>query len=279
MRNPKSIIRSPQSYEAELSFLQKQGFRTAPLALILGSGFGSIERECKAVARVDYADIPGWPRPSGLPGHECRLTQGKLWGRDVLVFRGRYHAYEGFAARELALIPQLAHTLGAGTLVVTNAAGGIRAGLKAGSLMAITDHINQMGLNPLVGPQRLPGAARFAPMADAYDAALVKALVKAGKAAGESVATGVYAGVLGPSFETAAEVRALKNLGADAVGMSTVPEVIVARALGMTVCGLSLITNRAGSSDDSHEGTLKQGSDNADRVAAVLKALFGLMPG
>lgn len=247
------------------------------VALILGSGFGGIERQSRATARMDYAEIAGWPRPSGLPGHECRLTQGKLWGRDALVFRGRYHAYEGFAARDLALIPQLAHALGAGTLIVTNAAGGIAPGLKPGSLMAITDHINQMGVNPLVGPQRLPGAARFAPMAGAYDAGLVRALVKAGKAAGETVTKGVYAGVLGPSFETAAEVRALKALGADAVGMSTVPEVIVARALGMKVCGLSLVTNRAGSSDDSHEGTLQQGSDNADRVAAVLKALFGLL--
>lgn len=257
------------------------GLKPVPgsIALVLGSGFGGIERECKAATRVDYADIPGWPRPSGLPGHECRLTQGKLWGRDALVFRGRYHAYEGFAARELARIPQLAHTLGATTIVVTNAAGGIRRDLKAGSLMAITDHVNMMGLNPLVGLQRLPGAKRFAPMAGAYDGALVAALVKAGKAASETVTKGVYAAVLGPSFETAAEVRALKAMGADAVGMSTVPEVIVARALGLTVCGLSLITNRAGSSDDSHEGTLTQGANNADRVAAVLRALFGLLPG
>lgn len=276
MRNPKSAIRNRQSPSGGLGFLRKRGFTGAPVALILGSGFGAIERQCTAAARVDYADIPGWPSPSGLPGHECRLTQGKLWGRDALVFRGRYHAYEGFAARELALIPQLAHALGAGTLIVTNAAGGIRADLKAGSLMAITDHINQMGINPLVGPQRLPGAARFAPMAGAYDTGLVNALVKAGKAARQPVTKGVYAGVLGPSFETAAEVHALKALGADAVGMSTVPEVIVARALGMKVCGLSLITNRAGSSDDSHEGTLRQGTDNADRVAGVLRKLFEL---
>ena len=255
------------------------GLKPAPgsIALILGSGFGDIERQCKAAARVDYADIAGWPRPSGLPGHKCRLTQGKLWGRKVLVFRGRYHAYEGFAPRDLALIPQLAHALGATTVIVTNAAGGIRPGLNAGSLMAITDHVNAMGINPLVGLQRLPGAARFAPMAGAYDPALVSALVKAGKSAGETVAKGVYAAVLGPSFETAAEVRALKAMGADAVGMSTVPEVIVARALGLRVCGLSLITNRAGSSDDSHEGTLKQGTDNAGRVANVLRELFGLL--
>ncbi|MBE7490387.1 MAG: purine-nucleoside phosphorylase [Planctomycetes bacterium] len=276
MPNHKSFSRRSSSTEPALRYLRRRGFTGAPVALILGSGFGGMEGQCKADARINYADIPRWPRPSGLPGHACRLTQGRLWGRDVLVFRGRYHAYEGFAARELALIPQLAHALGAETLIVTNAAGGIRADLKPGSLMAITDHINQMGINPLVGPQRLPGAARFAPLAGAYDPALARALVKAGKAAGESVATGVYAAVLGPSFETAAEVRALKTLGADAVGMSTVPEVIVARALGLRVCGLSLITNRAGSTDDSHEGTLKQGTDNAPRLAAVLRELLGL---
>jgi len=270
MPNPKSKIRNPKS---------PKGLSPVPgsIALVLGSGFGGIEHECKSTARIDYADMPGWPMPTGLPGHECRLTQGVLWGRPVLVFRGRYHAYEGFAPRELALIPQAAHELGATTMIVTNAAGGIRKDLRAGSLMAITDHINQMGLNPLVGPQRLPGARRFAPIAGAYDPALVKALVKAGKRAGEPVATGVYAGVLGPSFETAAEVRALRRIGADAVGMSTVPEVIVARALGLRVCGLSLITNRAGSNDDSHEATLKEGTNNAPKVAKVLLELFKLL--
>jgi len=257
----------------ELSFLRDRGFGAAAptLALILGSGFGAIEAACEPKVRIDYVEIPGLPAPSGLPGHVCRLTQGNLWGANALVFRGRYHGYEGFTARELGLLPRLAQGLGASLLVVTNASGGIRPGLEAGNLLAITDHINLMGLNPLVGLPRISGAARFAPMAGAYDSALVDALVAAAGRAGESMQRGVYAAVLGPSFETAAEVRALAAQGADAVGMSTVPEVIVARALGMSVCGLSLITNRAGSSDDSHDRTLRQGADNAARLGRVLE--------
>jgi inosine/guanosine/xanthosine phosphorylase family protein len=281
MRNQKSPIRNPQSKDLApaLKHLRARGFEPAPaVALILGSGFGEIESACKAAAQADYASIPGLPEPTGLAGHVCRLTQGKLWGRDALVFRGRYHAYEGFAPRELALLPRLAHELGARTIIITNAAGGIRDDLVTGSLMAITDHINLMGLNPLAGRERLPGAARFAPMAGAWDSALRAALVAAGTSVNETVATGVYAAVPGPSFETEAEVRALRAMGADAVGMSTVPEAIVARALGMSVCGLSLITNRAGSFDDSHEHTLRRATNNAPRVARVLAEMFSQLP-
>ncbi|MCB9895831.1 MAG: purine-nucleoside phosphorylase [Planctomycetes bacterium] len=256
---------------AALGYLRERGFGGVRprVALILGSGFGLIEREVLDPVAASYADIPGFPPPAGTSGHQCRLTQGSLWDVPALVFRGRYHAYEGHAPHELALCVQVAHALGADTLVVTNAAGGIREDLQSGSLMAISDHINLMGVNPLIGPTRLEGAKPFPAMGGAYDAALTDALARG------QVARGVYAGVLGPSFETPAEVEMLRRLGADAVGMSTVPEVITARALGMRVCGLSLITNRAGGSDDSHEGTLKAGGDNAARVASVLKSLFG----
>ena len=238
---------------ASLAYLRERGFgEDRPrVALILGSGFGLVEREVRDSVAAAYADIPGFPPPAGTSGHQCRLTQGLLWDVPALVFRGRYHAYEGHAPHELALCVQVASALGADTLVVTNAAGGIRDDLQPGSLMAISDHIN--------------------------DAELTDELLRAADAAAELVARGVYAAVLGPSFETPAEVEMLRRLGADAVGMSTVPEVITARALGMRVCGLSLITNRAGSSDDSHQGTLKSGDDNAPRFAAVLKALFGSM--
>ena len=279
MPNPKSKTRNPElpaDLAAAARFLHARGFspRAGTLAVILGSGFGQIEQACKAVARADYAAIPGLPEPSGLPGHVCRLTQGRMWGQNALVFCGRYHAYEGFSARDLALLPRLAHALGACTMVITNAAGGVRKNLTTGALMAICDHINMMGLNPLAGRHRLPGAARFAPMAGVYDAALLRTMLAAGKAAGEKLRMGVYAGVLGPSFETAAEVRMLRALGADAVGMSTVPEAIVAHALGMRVCGLSLITNRAGSSDDSHEKTLRRATRSAARIADVLSLFF-----
>jgi inosine/guanosine/xanthosine phosphorylase family protein len=259
--------------------LRNAGFgRDRPrVALILGSGFGLIERDATDPVQVRYEDIDGFPVPAGTAGHECRLTEGSLWGVPSLVFRGRFHAYEGHHPRELGFCVQVAEALGCGTLVVTNAAGGIRDDLGAGALMAITDHLNLMGVNPLVGPERLPGAAAFPAMGGAYDAELTDMLVAAGEEAGQSVARGVYAGVLGPSFETPAEVEALRRQGADAVGMSTVPEVIVARALGLRVCGLSLITNVAGGRRDSHEETLKTGADNAPRLAAVLKALFGAL--
>ncbi|MCA8915702.1 MAG: purine-nucleoside phosphorylase [Planctomycetes bacterium] len=264
---------------ASLAYLRDLGFgeNRPRVALILGSGFGPIEREVRDSVAAAYADIPGFPPPAGTSGHLCRLTQGLLWDVPALVFRGRYHAYEGHAPAELALCVQVANALGADTLVVTNAAGGIRDDLQPGSLMAITDHINLMGINPLVGPERLPGAKAFPAMGGAYDDELTDELLRAADVAAEPIARGVYAAVLGPSFETPAEVEMLRRLGADAVGMSTVPEVITARALGMRVCGLSLITNRAGGSDDSHEGTLKSGDDNAPRFAAVLKALFAAM--
>lgn len=241
------------------------------MALILGSGFGLIEREVDDPLDTHYQDIDGFPPPAGTLGHECRLSEGVLWGVPSLVFRGRFHAYEGHDARDLGICVQVAHALGCETLVVTNAAGGIRDDLQPGSLMAITDHVNFMGINPLAGFERMPGAKAFPAMGRAYDAELTELLVKGSE---QSVAIGVYAGVLGPCFETPAEVEALRRLGADAVGMSTVPEVIVARALGMRVCGLSLITNVAGGHEDSHEGTIKAGSDNAPKVAAVLKGLF-----
>jgi len=260
------------NFERAIADLRDIGFgQDRPrVALILGSGFGLIEREVSDPLDIRYDDIDGFPPPAGTAGHECRLTEGTLWGVPTLVFRGRFHAYEGHDARDLGICVQVAHALGCGTLVVTNAAGGIREGLQPGSLMAITDHVNLMGINPLVGFERLPGAKPFPAMGRAYDPELTEMLLQAG----EPLARGVYAGVLGPSFETPAEVQALRSMGADAVGMSTVPEVIVARALDMRVCGLSLITNVAGGNDDTHEGTLKAASNNAPRFAAVLKGLF-----
>lgn len=257
-----------------IAHLKRHGFDGKPaFALILGSGFGGVERALEPSARADYADLPGFPLPAGTGGHVCRVSQGTIWGRNALVFRGRYHAYEGFSPRELAACVCVAHGLGARTLVVTNAAGGIREDLKPGALMAIRDHINLMGVNPLMGREKLPGARAFPAMGQAYDRRLTSALVAAAEQAGERVTPGVYAAVLGPSYETPAEVEFLRRIGADAVGMSTVPEVIAANALGMKVCGLSLITNTAGGSSDSHGQVLKAGTDNAERIASVLQKL------
>ncbi len=262
--------------DAAIASLEKAGFKRgqSETALVLGSGFGAIEERCQSAARIAYEEVPGFARPTGTPGHVCRLTQGKFCGRNVLVFRGRYHAYEGFQPRELVFPVRVAHALGVNTLVATNAAGGIRADLLPGALMAISDHINLQGVNPLVGRQRMSGAAPFAPMAGAYDGVLLEKLLAAGKTCGENMTRGVYAAVLGPSFETEAEVRMLKGFGADAVGMSTVPEVICASALGMRVCAFSLITNRAGSRDESHTANLAKGEQTVARIQRVLEALL-----
>ena len=263
--------------DAAIASLEKAGFKRglASHALVLGSGFGGIEERCESKARIAYEDVPGFARPTGTPGHVCRLTQGKLFGKPMLVFRGRYHAYEGFGPRELVFPVRVAHALGVDTLIATNAAGGIRADLAPGVLMAISDHINLLGVNPLVGRQRMSGATPFAPMAGAYDSTWLEKLIAAGKKSGEAMRPGEYAATLGPSFETEAEVRMLKGLGADAVGMSTVPEVICARALGMKVCAFSLITNRAGSRDESHSANLAKGEQVVTRIANVLEALLG----
>jgi inosine/guanosine/xanthosine phosphorylase family protein len=262
--------------DAAVAALERAGFKRGQsgAALVLGSGFGAIEERSECGARVAYEEVPGFARPSGTPGHVCRLTQGRLFGRNMLVFRGRYHAYEGFGPRELVFPVRVAHALGATTLIATNAAGGIRGDLAPGALMAISDHINLLGLNPLVGRQRMSGAAPFAPMAGAYDPALLEQLQTAAKMTGESMAKGVYAAVLGPSFETEAEVRMLTGMGADAVGMSTVPEVICARALGMKVAAFSLITNRAGSREESHAANLAKGEQTVARIGRVLEAML-----
>ena len=210
-----------------------------------------------------------------LPARFSRIWRIRTWSPSSPAGTpGSTSTRQARPRRDLGICVQVAHALGCGTLVVTNAAGGIREDLKPGSLMAITDHVNFMGINPLVGFERLPGAKAFPAMGGAYDPELTEMLLQAGKQADEPLARGVYAGVLGPSFETPAEVKALRSIGVDAVGMSTVPEVIVARALGMRVCGLSLITNVAGGNDDTHEGTLKAGSNNAPRFAKVLHHLF-----
>lgn len=262
--------------DAAIAALEGAGFQrgASDVALILGSGFGAVEERCESRARIAYENVPGFARPAGTPGHVCRLTQGALFGRNALVFRGRYHAYEGFGPRELVFPVRVAHALGARTLIATNAAGAIRDDLEPGALMAITDHLNLMGVNPLVGRQRMEGATPFAPMAGAYDRALLAQLGAAAARVGERLASGVYAAVLGPSFETEAEVRMLGALGADAVGMSTVPEVICARALGMKVCAFSLITNRAGSREESHSANLAKGDETATRIARLLEELL-----
>jgi purine-nucleoside phosphorylase len=228
------------------------------VGLVLGSGLGGLANRIEEQRYVPYADLPGFAMPT-IPGHLGRLMAGTLEGREVLALAGRFHMYEGHSAAQAAFPIRVLHALGASTLLLSNAAGGIRRSFKPGDLMIIRDHVNLMWRNPLTGPV-VPGDERFPDMSDPWDPELRQLLAASARAAGVDVTEGVYFGFAGPSYETPAEVRMLEKLGADAVGMSTVHEVIVARAIGMRVAGMSCITNLAAGLTDqviSHEDVLE----------------------
>jgi purine nucleotide phosphorylase len=210
------------------------------VAVVLGTGLGSFANEVEPVADIPYAELPGFPQPT-VRGHAGELRLGRIGSLPVAVLRGRTHYYEfGKADGMLVAIESMAE-LGCETLVLTNAAGSLRMDMPPGALMGITDHINFTGVNPLFGhPNR-----RFVDMVDAYDPALLQQLGAAAKAVGVTLHSGVYIWFCGPSFETPAEIRAARGLGADAVGMSTAPEAIVARHAGIKVVGVSVMTNYA----------------------------------
>lgn len=213
------------------------------LGIILGSGFGPVAEAVTAEQDFAYRELPGFPVGS-VAGHRGRLRLGRWHGLPVAVLQGRAHFYEGFSPEEVTFGTRVLAGLGVRTLLVTNAAGGIHPKLRPGDFMALSDHLNFMGVNPLRGPE-LPGLPRFVDLTRGYDPELRRLLKQAAKAAGAKLREGVYLAVSGPSFETPAEIRAFSRWGADAVGMSTVPEVIVARQCGLRVAGLSCITNAA----------------------------------
>jgi purine-nucleoside phosphorylase len=215
----------------------------ADIAIVLGSGLGGLEQRIESRRSVSYGDIPGVPQPR-VAGHAGRLVSGVLAGRLVLAFAGRFHLYEGHDAAVAGVLVRLAHALGTRTLLLSNAAGGVRPSLRPGDLMLIVDHMNLSARNPLVGPV-VAGEARFPDMSQPYDEGLQAQLRAAAARAGITLHEGVYGMLLGPTYETPAEVRMLARLGVDAVGMSTVPEVIVARALDMRCAALSCVTNQA----------------------------------
>ncbi len=229
--------------EAADSIRARLGERRPAIALILGSGLGALADELDEPTVVPFAEIPGFPAAT-VAGHEGRLVAGLLEGREAMALAGRFHIYEGHSADTAALPVRVIAALGARTLFVSNAAGGINRTFRAGDLMLIRDHINLMWRNPLIGPVR-PGEERFPDMSEPYDRALLEVLRRCAEDLRVPVVEGVYAGLTGPAYETPAEVRMLERLGADAVGMSTVPEVIAARALGLRVAGVSCISNPA----------------------------------
>lgn len=241
-RSPSPALR-PDAATATRAVQDRASGPPPTIALVLGSGLGGLGQCLERATRIPYDEIPGMPGPS-IEGHEGALLTGEIHGRRVVALSGRPHWYQGHPEQAIAFPVRLVHALGARTLFVSNAAGAIRADLEPGTLMLIRDHINLMARNPLVGPAG-PGEQRVADMSAPYDPELTERFRRAAVAAGLRVADGVYAGVLGPSYETPAEVRMLARIGADAVGMSSVPEVLVARALGMRVVAVSCVTNPA----------------------------------
>ena len=239
------------------------------LGLILGSGLGHIAAAVTGV-QIPYADLPGFPR-GGVSGHNPNLVIGDLEGVRVAVFGGRAHYYEQGRSDAMRLPLEVLRALGGEAVIATNAAGSLRTDMPTGSIMCLSDHINFSGLNPLIGEGT---DARFVPMKDAYDPAIRAGLVAAAGAAGVTMAQGVYAWYSGPSFETPAEIRAIRMLGADAVGMSTVPEVILARFLGLRAAAVSVITNMAAglsAENISHDHTKAMAPIGAAKLEKVLR--------
>ena len=214
------------------------------VAIVLGSGLGSIADSVGSPKVVRYEEIPFWPR-STAPGHAGKLVFGELEGTKVVLMQGRVHYYEGYTMEEVVFPVRVLGLLGVKTLVVTNASGGINESIPAGGIVAIEDHINFMGTNPLIGENDDKSGPRFPDMTEAFDREYIGRLEKAAKKENIDLYRGIYIAFSGPSFETPAEIRMAKTMGADLVGMSTVPEVIAANHMGIRVCGISCVANAA----------------------------------
>jgi purine-nucleoside phosphorylase len=246
------------------------------IGVVLGSGLGAFANELSDRAEIPYGEIPGWP-PSTAIGHAGRLIIGKLAGLDVAVMAGRAHLYEGNSAAQVTYGVRVLHSLGVRSMVFTNAAGGINLSLERGGLVLISDHINLQGCNPLVGPNDDTLGPRFPDMSAAYSRAYRETAKAVAAELGIAVSEGVYAAMLGPSFETPAEIRFLRTIGADVVGMSTVLEVISANHMGMRCLGISCVTNMAAGilpQKLSHQEVLETGEMVRDTLVRFLKALL-----
>ncbi len=247
----------------------------SPIAVVLGSGLGAFADGLEGARSVPFADLPDFPQAT-VEGHNGRLVFGLHQETLVLAMQGRLHGYEGHDAATVAFPTRVLAVLGARALVVTNAAGACNPSFEAGDLMRITDHLNLTGKNPLTGPNEDALGTRFPDLTQVYDVRLAEALEEAARETGSVLRKGVYAQFNGPSYETPAEVRMARVLGADAVGMSTVPEVIAAAHMGLPVCGISCITNHAAGiaqSPLSHQEVVEVATRVQGRVVALLRAL------
>lgn len=274
-----SIYSAEAARQSAESVRRHIGGDAPEIGIILGSGLGGLADDIEDAVRVPFADVPGFPEVT-VVGHAGALVSGTLGGRKVIALAGRFHMYEGHPPALAAFPVRVMRALGAPILFASNAAGGIRRDLAAGDLMIIEDHLNLTATNPLTGALQ-PGDERFPDMTAPYDAELRALLHASAEKAGVPVKEGVYACLLGPSFETRAEVRMLERLGADAVGMSTVPEVIVARAMGMRAVGMSCIANAASGTTDApvlHTDVLEVTARAAAGFQALVRAFVTELP-
>lgn len=256
------------------NYLEEKIMQKPEIGLILGSGLGVFAEEINNPVVFPYEEIPEFP-VSTVEGHAGRLVCGKLANKQVIAMQGRFHYYEGYSLTELTIPVRVMKLLGIKTLIVTNAAGGVNRNFAAGDLMIITDHVNFMGSNPLIGKNYEEFGPRFPDMSEAYNRDLIKLTEQVAAENGIIIRKGVYAAFSGPSFETPAEIRMISRNGADAVGMSTVPEVIVANQMGIPVLGISCITNMAA-------GILPQPLSHSEvmETAEIVKPFFkGLIRG
>ncbi|MBZ0292180.1 MAG: purine-nucleoside phosphorylase [Anaerolineae bacterium] len=272
---------SSDDYNAAVEMIRSRTKAQPTIGLVLGSGLGTLADTLEARDVIPYSDIPGWPR-STVHGHSGQLVIGELEGQTVVAQQGRAHFYEGYTPQQVTFPIRVMYKLGARSVILTNAAGGLNPAYKVGDLMLLNDHINFVGMsgnNPLMGPNDDSFGPRFLGMSQTYDRELRQQALHVADDAGVTLHEGVYVCLSGPTFETPAEVRMLRTLGADAVGMSTVHEVLVARHAGMRVMACSGITNVAidqidTTQDANHEEVLDAGKVLVPRLTAVLRGIL-----
>jgi purine-nucleoside phosphorylase len=259
-----------------VNFLKNKVDQKPQLSIILGSGLGEFANYLDKRVSIPYSEIPWFPQ-STVKGHAGRLVFGELSGLSVLAMQGRFHYYEGYSMHQVTFPIRVMAKLGVNKLIVTNSAGGVNRFFEPGELMIITDHLNLIGTNPLIGIEDETFGPRFVDLSNAYDPEMIELCEKVGLENGIMLRKGVYAGLSGPSYETPAEIRMLERLGADAVGMSTVPEVIVARQHGLQVLGISCITNMAAGHQTGgldHKEVVAVGNLVSEKFSALIRGVI-----
>ncbi|MHA6251045.1 purine-nucleoside phosphorylase [Oceanobacillus sp. CAU 1775] len=262
------------------SFIKEKLNHSPTIGLILGSGLGVLADEIKNPVAIPYEEIPGFP-VSTVSGHEGKLVIGELEGKHVIAMQGRFHYYEGYSIDKVTFPVRVMKELGIESIVVTNAAGGVNTNYKPGDLMLITDHINNTGTNPLIGSNNDSLGVRFPDMSQSYDKEYIALAEESAKKLNINIQKGVYVGNSGPTYETPAEVKMIRSWGGDAVGMSTVPEVIVARHAEIRVLGISCISNMAAGILDqplNHEEVIETTTSVRENFLRLVKEIISIMP-